>query len=213
MSIVYSNVSNEKYTVCCAGQLVYIYEKSGRELGRFTLPGAEFAAISPAGDVFAVKTKSGCVALYSFAPLEQIKILKDEDEISESEKGMCFSADGQKLYNIEQSDRGGCVTAYNMNGREKEIICFENAVLGHVEYDGDLFVMGKEDDNFFSAKLDDDKNADVKYVSAEDFCFCDKYKRAQVRGFSATAAEKYLPEVRDLSEVSATVADLWKKGE
>ncbi len=206
MPIIYSNITNEKYTVCCMGQMVYIYEKGGRELKRSILPGAEFAAISPAGDVFAVKTGEGCLALYSFEKLEQIKILVESCEKNGLENGMCFSCDGDKLYNVE----GNAVAVYDMSGEKCEKFTFENTQLGHIECGEAVFVMGKEDGKCFVSKLEGGLLKDKKYISDKAFDLCVSYKCAEIRGYSSAAVEHYLPQICNVEEEKASIALLWK---
>ena len=207
MPIIYSNVSNEKYSVCCMGQTVYVYKKAGTELARFTLVMADFPVISPKGDVFAVKSKDGCVAVYSFEKLSRIATLKFSDKGAQQEKGMCFSADGEKLYSIE-GENGCIVTVYNMNALSVENKIDFDASLTHIECtDGHVYVLGTEGEKTFVAKLDGEK----KYVEAEDYDFYYNYKCAQARGFSSAAMDLYLPKLHDVEDNKTSLAELWKK--
>lgn len=189
------------------GQMVYVYEKGGRELARFTLAGAEFAAISPKGDVFAVKTKNGCVALYSLETLSQLSVLKEQDCESEFEKGMCFSTDGDMLFNAEKN----AVSVYDMNGGESEKHELGGAEISHIEYDGGMFLLGKENEKFFVSKLENGELSDVKYITEKAFKTCSDYKSAQIRGYSSAAVEHYLPDICNVENEKASLRALWEK--
>lgn len=209
MPIIYSNVSNDDYTVCCMGQTVYVYKKTGSELARFTLVMADFPVISPKGDIFAVKSKDGCLALYSFEKLARTATLKFSDKETPYEKGMCFSADGEKLYSIEYSAEGSTVMAYDMNGGKNEKISLGKAV-SHIECGDALYVLGK-DEKGFAAKITDGQLTDIKYVSDEDYDFYYNYKCAEARGFSSAAMEAYLPKLHNVEDNQTSISELWAK--
>lgn len=213
MSIVYSNVSNGNFTVCCMGQTVYVYKKTGSELARFTLVKADFAAISPDGDTFAVKSSDGCLALYSFSQLARTATLKFSDKSTQMEKGMCFSADGKKLYNVEYDANGSALSVYDMDGGTTEKYIFDGAEITHIECNDDIFAIGSEGEKVFAAKIIDGKLSDVKYVSSDDYDCCYNCKCAEVRGFSSAAVEYYLPKVENIDDSKITIKDLWDKTE
>lgn len=211
MSIIYSNASNENYTVCCAGQLVYVYEKSGRELARFTVKNAAFAVISPEGDSFAVKTADGEVCMFSFEPTEQTAILTSGAYEADYETGMCFSPDGKALYSVEAEGDGSAVSVYYQNGR-KENCSLDGVQLTHIEYKNGLFVLGKEGESCFAARFESDRLTDVKYISSEKYELYYNYKCAQMRGFTVTAVENYLPENFDCENNELSISSLLKEG-
>lgn len=208
VSIIYSTVSNEKFKVSCMGKMVYVYEKNGREAARFSLDGAEYAVISSDGDTFAVKTKDGSAALYSFKELKQTAFMKCDDDFDNSESGMTFSADGKKLYNIEN----GAVCVYGA-GAAEECLKFENIAITHIECVKEIFVLGKEKEKFFVAKLDGEKLIDVKYISGEEFEFYNKYKCAENKGFSSAAMEHYFNESTSAESIKTSLSELWNKNE
>lgn len=212
MSIIYTNVSNESYTVCCMGQTVYVYKKSGSELARFTLVKAEFAVISPDGDIFAVKSKDGCVAVYSFEQLARTATLKFSDKDTQKEKGMCFSADGGELYSVEYDADGSALSVYDMkNNSAIAKYIFAGCEITHIEYDNGLYAIGTEGEKFFTAKITDGKLDEIKYISAEDYEYYYNYKCAEVRGFSSAAMDYYLPKAENLDKTS--IHELWEKTE
>lgn len=211
MPIIYSNVSNGNYTVCCMGQTVYIYSNAGSELARFTLVMADFPVISPKGDIFAVKSKDGCLAVFSFEKLARTATLKFNDKETAYEKGMCFSADGGKLYSVEYNPEGSAVEAYDMNGGKNERFVFDKPI-SHIEYNGELYVLGK-DENGFAAKIADGKLADIRYISDEDYEFYYNYKCAEARGFSSAAMEAFLPNLHNVEDNMTSISDLWAKYE
>ncbi len=211
MPIIYSNVSNESYTVCCMGQTVYIYSRAGSELARFTLAMADFPVISPKGDIFAVKSKDGCVAVYSFDKPARTATLKFNDKETAFEKGMCFSADGGKLYSVEYSAEGGAVAVYDMNGGKNEKFVLDKPV-SHIEFNDGLYVLGKAEKGF-CAKIADGKLSDIREISDEDYDFYYKYKCAEARGFSSAAMDAFLPNYHNIEENMTSVYELWNKYE
>lgn len=208
MSIIFSNISNEKFTVCCVGKTVYVYEKSGRELKRFIFDGALFAAVSPNGDMFAVKSQNGTIGLYSFEKLEQVGIAGSSEPVSEDEQGMCFSSDGGSIYSIEH---GGNIAVYDMNGGKTAGYTFDDAAVTQIECGEDITVLGKSGDGFFAAKLEDGKLADIKSVSEDEYNMCFIVKCAELRGFSSAAMEHYMPDARGTEDFSSPVGRLYKK--
>ncbi len=65
-----SIVGNEKYSVGCTGQTVWVWDKSDTVLAKFKdINYAYKAAISPKNDIFVVKSTSGKLAVYSFCEL------------------------------------------------------------------------------------------------------------------------------------------------
>ena len=211
MSIIYSSALNENYTVCCAGQLVYVYDKSGRELSRFPIKNAAFAVISPEGDSFAVKTTDGGVCMFSFEPTEQTGILTAGAGEAEYETGICYSPDGKALYCVETEENGSSISAYYQNGR-KETSPLDGVQLTHIEYENGLLVLGKEDENFFAARFESDRLTDVKYISSEKYELYYNYKCAQVRGFTVMAVENFLPENFDYENNVLSISSLLKEG-
>lgn len=208
MSIIYTKVSNDNFTVCCMGQTVYVYKKSGSELARFTLVKADFAVLSPNGDIFAVKSKDGCLALYSFNELARTATLKFNDKDTQKDKGMCFSADGEKLYSVEYGANGSVIAVYDMNGDTTEKLAFDGAEITHIEFDGVLFAIGTEGEKYFVAK-----DGEKKYISAEDYDYYYNYKCAEIRGFTSAAMECYLPKVENIEDGKTSLSELWEKTE
>ncbi len=209
MSIIYSTVSNGKYTVSCMGKMIYVYEKAGRELARFSCDGAEFAAVSSDGDTFAVKAKDGGVALYSFSQLRRTAVLRQSGAEECAENGMSFSPDGKKLYNAEKN----AICVYDVCGGECESFTFENAVISHVECADDVFVLGKETEKGFVSKLADGGLSDIKYLSDKEYDYYFNYKCAENKGFSSAAVERYLPDVSKIEYIKTSLRELWNKKE
>lgn len=209
MPIIYSNVSNENYSVCCMGQTVYVYQSAGRELARFTFVMADFPVISPKDDIFAVKSKDGCVAVYSFEKLSRIGTLKFSDKAAPQEKGMCFTADGAKLFSVEND--GMDIAVYDMNALSAEKKIKIDKAVSHIECtDGELYVLGTEADMFVS-KLGDDGLTDIKAVDSEQFDFYYNYKCAEARGFSSAAMDLYLPKLHNVEDNKTSLKELWEK--
>ena len=207
MSIIYSTISNEKYTVSCMGKMVYVYEKAGRELGRFSFDGAEFALISADGDTFAVKAKNGAIAFFSLSQLKQTALLNQGSGAScEAETGMAFSADGKKLYDVE----GDAIAVYDVCGK-CEKLSFDNLSFSQIECGDEVFVLGKENEKGFVAKLADEKIADKKYITDEEYALYFNYKCAENKGFTSAAVEHYMSGVSDAEKYKTSLCELWSK--
>lgn len=67
-------VSNNKYSVGCTGQTVYLYDEDGNELAKFKdIIYGYTPMISPDGTLFVVKSADGRPAVYSLETLSFIK--------------------------------------------------------------------------------------------------------------------------------------------
>ena len=82
-------VSNNKFSVGCTGQTVFLYDKDGNELGKFKdIIYGYTPMISPDGKIFVVKSSDGRIAVYSlesFALIKKIRYTKFGDD-----DGFCF---------------------------------------------------------------------------------------------------------------------------
>lgn len=213
MPIIYSNVSNENFNVCCMGNTVYVYNHSGRELERFTLVKADFPVLSPKGDVFAVKSKDGCVAVYSFDKLSRVATLRFSDRETQLEKGMCFSGDGEKLFSIEGADSSD-ISVSDINSFSHIKTVKAGKQLTHIECSDDkIYVLGIDGEKNFVAVFDEEKLTDVKYIEAFDFEFYYNYKCAEARGFSSAAMDLYLPKLHNVEDNKTSLKELWDKTE
>ncbi len=232
----YSYISNGEYSVGCTGQTVCVFDKSGLEIAKFNdLNYAYCCAISPKGDVLAVKTTEGRLAFYSLDELHLIKKFRFSSVAEMQDDNFCFSPDGEEFYNIERHT-DGCKTVFSVYDTKdfslKKRLFSENTdmKLGCVEINGgEIYLsgffrkkqsglLGKHQigaaEKFFVARLVGDEICDIRYISESDYGFCTDYKRVEMSGF--TEKEK---ELSDISEEELTkardngfsIAQMWRK--
>lgn len=96
-------VSNEKYSVGCTDQAVYVYNHAGEELAKFKdIRHGNRAILCPDQKCFVVKSTGAYFAVYSFEPLNLVRKVKCSNVDCSQDDGCCFSADGKYFYNIER---------------------------------------------------------------------------------------------------------------
>ena len=148
-----SYVSNSVYDIGCSGQTVYVYDKSGTELARFKdLIYAYYAAISPCGDMFVVKSAEGRLAAYSLETLSLIKKFRYSKVNDSQDDGFCFSADGKYFINLERHGDSlhSAITVYDVTDFSvvSEFLLGEDGMVSDIEEsDGDFYVLGFWRDN------------------------------------------------------------------
>ena len=98
-----SLIANERYQVGCTGQTVYVLDSIGDELAHFKhMTYAYYPALHPCGDVAAVFSNTGVMAIYSLSELRLIiKFRVSAVNDTQTDRIPCFSPDGQYLYHIE----------------------------------------------------------------------------------------------------------------
>ena len=177
-----SLISSKKYQVGCTGQTVYVLDPAGNELAKFKdMIYAYYAALNPAGDVAAVYSNNGLMAIYSLSELRLIKKFRvSAVNGMQTDRVPCFSPDGQYLYHIE-SRKGdplnSRLTVYSTVDYQPVLRLFEQGqktVLNCIEFDketGVLFLMGYFRRNshlgyndYFIAKLIDQSLQDVRII-------------------------------------------------
>lgn len=97
---------NERFTVGCTGQSVYVFDSDGNELARFKgLKYAYTALLNPAKDSqLIVKQTEGIFLIYDLDKLELVKKFRFaplKEGGAQCDNGWSFSPDGKFLYNIE----------------------------------------------------------------------------------------------------------------
>lgn len=215
MKSFYSYVSNGNYSIGCSGQSVCVYDKNGVEIAVFKdLTYAYDCAISPKGDIFAVKSTEGRLAVYSLTDLCLVKKFRFSQVAESQDDNFCFSADGEEFYNIERHG-DSCKTALSIYAAKdfslkKRLFSEEiNTVLTCIEIDsaGNVYLTGfnrkeksgvvsgffahtggKEKigvaDKWFVAKLVDGTLSDIRYISADEHEYCVDYKKLEMSGFA-----------------------------
>ncbi len=69
----YSLISNARFQLGCTGQTVYVLDPAGNELARFKdMTYAYYPAFHPCGDIAAVYSNNGVMAIYSLSKLQRI---------------------------------------------------------------------------------------------------------------------------------------------
>ena len=106
----WSLVANGRYQVGCTGQTVYVLDRAGNELARFRdMTYAYYPALHPDGDIAAVFSNNGVMAVYSLSELRLVKKFR-VSAVNATQTGRfpCFSPDGRYLYHIEGRKGDGC---------------------------------------------------------------------------------------------------------
>ena len=199
MPSFWSYISNEKYSIGCTGQTVYVYNKNGEELAKFKdLPYAYTAAISPCDNIFVVKTAEGRMAIYSLSPACLIKKFRFSKIKASQDDNFCFSPDGKEFYNIERHI-DTCKTALSIYDTtdfslKRRILDTDfSLVLTAIESCADnneIYLLGfkRNTDNiaseYFVGKLKDDTLKDIIYISQHEHVFYQSYVHLRMTGFS-----------------------------
>ena len=171
----------DTYDVGCTGRTVFVYDKSGCQLAKFNdLIYVYGATISPLGDIFAVKSADGWLAVYSLNTLSLIRKFRYSGVKYAQDDGFCFSEDGRCFINIERQgdDLHTAISVYDTVDFSlmSQTLFGDELMLEHVEsVDGELYVSGFTRDSEmvitgnFIAKYRDGLVADAVTVSA---CEC-----------------------------------------
>ena len=99
----FSLVANERFQVGCTGQTVYVLDPAGNELAKFKdVAYAYYPALHPNGDIAAVYSNIGVMAVYSLSELRLItKFRVSAVKDTQTDRIPGFSADGKYLDHIE----------------------------------------------------------------------------------------------------------------
>ena len=193
-----SLIANERYQIGCTGQTVYVLDSIGNELAHFKhMTYAYYPALQPCGDVAAVYSNTGVMAIYSLSELRLIiKFRVSAVNDTQTDRIPCFSPDGQYLYHIE-GRKGDALNSrlsiYSTEDYHPVSRLFEQGqktVLSRIEFsqDGCVFLLGyfrKEKRNeFFVGKLEGQTLQDVRMLDKFVYDFYDSAVHLKQEGFT-----------------------------
>ena len=192
-------ISNERYSVGCTGQTVYLYDRDGKELAKFKdLIYAYNAVFSPDGKIFVVKSTDGRLAVYAPETASLIRKFRFSKINCSQDDGFCFSPDGKYFINIERQqdecrsaisfyDAGDFSLAHRMSMDRK-------ISLNCIEYDpasATYYVLGYKRgsirNDHFVAVLKDFSLQDPIRLSDAEHEFYRGYKDLELHGFTEKA--------------------------
>ena len=148
-----SYIKNDEYAVGCTGQTVWLFDSEGNVLSKFKdLPYAYLPVISPDGNILAVKTTDGRMAVYSLSERKLIKKFRYSKVDGAQDDNFCFSPDSELIYNIERypDDLTSRLSVYQTSDFslvEHLLDDDKKTVLETIEYDNALkkyFLLGFE---------------------------------------------------------------------
>lgn len=191
---------NERFSIGCTGQTVYVHDANGIELAKFKdIKYGYMPGICPHRAVCAVKSTGGWLAFYDLTELRLIRKLRVGYDSQDD--GFCFSPDGCFFLNLE-SKKNMCsvLTVYDMDTLTEVARFFseEHYVLNHIEWDAQsqaYYLLGYErrDENFshryFIRELKHRKvtgECDLEHKLYEAVA---DYKHQECLGFTKKAAE------------------------
>ena len=222
-------VSNEKFSIGCTGQTVYVYNHNKELLATFKdLKYAYLPVISPRGDLLAVKSTTGQLAIYSLEKLCLIKKFRFSKIDGAQDENFCFSPDGKFLYNIEDYFGNGntCISIYettNFSLIQQLFRDIRKMDVWFIEYemqDNMFYVLGifrrKNQNDYFVSKLNDGGLIDTRIIPEKIFDFYQGFKSLEAMGFTKKAKEwsllKYRNyDLKDIEKKKYPLSDLLKK--
>lgn len=194
-----SLIANDRYQVGCTGQTVYVRDAAGSELAKFKdMTYAYYPALHPNGEIAAVYSNNGVMAIYSLSELRLIKKFRvSAMNDTQTDVFPLFTPDGKYLYQIE-GRKGDCLNSrlsvYSTLDYQPVFRLFEQGpklVLDRMEWDNKadcLFLLGyfrKEEYNKqFIAKLIDRSLRDVRYPDDHVYDFYRDYIGLKQLGFT-----------------------------
>ena len=231
-------IGSDKYDIGLTGSTVFVYDKQGVELARFKdLNYAYGCVISPRGDIFAVKTTDGRMAVYSFEPLGLIKKFRYSKIDGGQDENMVFSPDGKYLYSIETHGTGAknLLSKYSTEDFSLASRLFadrERFRLTDIEYDegsGSYYVLGvlySEEtgvaNEWFVARLVDDELTDMRYITEADSDFYGAVNVLKITGYTEKAFEwsafrykkayddRYKISLEEIKALNCSLKTLWE---
>lgn len=210
-------VTNGKYSIGCTGQSIYVYDDSGNALAVFKkdIIYAYLAKISPKGDIFAVKSTDGRIAVYSLKKLCLIKKFRFSSVNYAQDDNFCFSKDGRIIFNIERyiDELHTRIAVYDTE--DFSVVRYiEYNNLRHIEYDENentYFLLGQQ----FIAKFDGENIFDLVQITENEFDYYVSYKRLEDDGFTEKA-KKWSPfhyqniDINGIENTQRPLLELWQ---
>ena len=197
-----SLIGNARYQVGCTGQTVYVMDTAGNELAKFKdIKYAYYPALHPGGEIAAVYSNEGIMAVYSLSKRQLIRKFRvSAEKDTQTDRVPCFSPDGKYLYHIE-GRKGDCfnsrLSVYSTADYRPVIRLFEQGqktVFVCMEFDvdsGSLFLLGYfrgEKDNehceHFVAQLSEQSLQNVKLLDRHTFDFYYTVIRIKQSGYT-----------------------------
>lgn len=200
----WSLIANDRYKIGCTGQTVYILDLAGNELAKFKdMPYAYYSALHPGGDVAAIFSNIGLMAIYSLSELRLImKFRVSAVNNTQTDCIPCFSSDGKYLFHIEArkgDNLNSRLSVYSTTDYQLVFRLFEHdpqMVFTCMEFDektGYLFLLGynrKADGNkFFVGKLKGQSLQDVRLVDEYIYDFYKSAIRIKQKGYTRKSFE------------------------
>ena len=217
--------SNEKFSVGCTGQTVYLYDKNGNEIGKFKdISFGYTPMISPDGTLFIVKSTEGRLAVYSLETFSLIKKFRFSKVDGAQDDGFCFSPDGKLFFNIERQKDSlhSAISVYDTTdfSLANQILLGEDMMLNHIEFDkttNSYYVLGfmrdtnRVIDHGFVANFEENQIKNITAISEKEYDFYCSYKHLEMMGFTEKAYEfLYMDCALDqLRSTSYTLANLY----
>ena len=219
-------ITNGEYSVGCTGQTVYLYDKNNTELAKFRdLKYAYHAVFSPKGDIFAVRSNEGRLAVYDLAERKLIlkfRYAKGKDGEEPQDENGCFSPDGERFYIIVyRADLCSSLLIYRTSdfSLEKRLFDGSNIVLSFIEYDAEtelFYLLGfirntyDEENTYFVGRLDGDSLTNIEYISENEYDFYREYKNFEATGFTSKSTFTVFYDIDNLKKRNHTLSKLWK---
>lgn len=188
-------VRGKNYAVGCTGQTVYLLTKGGTELARFRdIRYGYLPLICPSREIAVVKSTAGALAVYD---LENRKLIKKVRTVTGApqDDGMCFSADGNLLLDLEaQEDLTTSVVVYSETFEEQARIPCANITLQAIERAGEgYFVLGYTRDEAgvfdkgFIAPFDGKALGEKRFLPEKKYNELMRFKSVERTGFTRKA--------------------------
>ncbi len=226
MRSFWSYVSDGTHAVGCTGGSVCVYDAEGREIAVFRgLRYAYLPLLSPGGELLAVKSTEGMLAVYSLREMRQVRKFRFSTAYGAQDDNMCFSPDGKLLYNIEDvTGRGDTrITAYETTGFTSAFRLFEGGEDPRsLECAGEqIYLLGDSGESGarrpFTAMLQGEGLRETRYVSERDADLCYGFMHLRNAGFTKKAKQWSSLQFAgfDLTDIEAhdySIARLWRDG-
>lgn len=226
MKKFWSYISNDKFSVGCTGQTVYLYDKDGNELARFKDINYGYVPMfSPDGTLFIVKSTEGRIAVYSLETLSLIKKFRFSKVDGAQHDDFCFSPDGKLFINIERQkdDLHSAISIYDTTdfSRVNQITIGEDMMLRSIEYDEETnayYVLGfmrgadRVITHGFVAVFEDNQIKNIVAVPENEYDFYVPYMSLKLMGFTEKAYKWSFMDcgLEDLKSMNYTLASLYK---